>query len=166
MKKYISFLITLMLASVAYADMTWVEDGHENVVVKKLAGTWEGDDLLTRRLIGDPPDGEKVSIGRLTFTEDHKVFETLKRTPFAKTTTTSVFCAGKISVENEGQIVGEVLYAVLQMDHNMVIAWYVNDDWESQHVALAQGLSAEKDILFLGGDRVSEPMVAFSRVRK
>lgn len=142
-------------------------DIRENVVASRLAGTWQLDSELTRRMGGF----ETRSLQELTFHLDwsvipDEVFDKLGERLGGISLT--IYAAGLATVGGQDKPVPFFLTAVYGTPR---IVWFRErngdpfGDMESFNLMVAVGRERKDDLLFRGGDFNNQPFTAYKRTK-
>lgn len=155
------------VAGLAVPAALKVTPDKENVVASRLAGTWEVDAALTKRLRGQELHGAKMF--RRTFVVDPAVVDRIPAKFADLLKDKPIYLAGRMRrIVAAGAGVNPFILTVLHGNPHIV---YFRErdgdpmgDAESFNVMLARGATPEQDLLFIGGDFNNQPFTAYRRV--
>lgn len=141
-----------------------VKPDKQNVVASRLEGTWQANEALTKRLIGDSKKRSESPRGVLTFKSDPAILQQLpvKYEKFLKDK--QIYMAGIMEVNGERHP-----FLLIELKGNPHIVWFRDiggepmDDSESFIVMFASAADKKNDILLIGGDFNNEPFRAYER---
>jgi hypothetical protein len=151
---------------VAWAEVM-VQSDKDNVVGSRLAGTWEADAELTKRLAGN-------AAAAITFASDESIAAKVPAKFETFLSGKSVYLAGTMTFKESPAGPGAVLTAnFLLIEHkgNPHLVYFLPKDGdpfgnaESMNVMLAVAKDTSNDLLFLGGDFNNQPFAAYKRVK-
>jgi hypothetical protein len=155
----ITTLLTVLATSPAHSAPFKVRADKENVVASKIAGHWELDELLTKRLGGS-------GIRKVSFHEDATVVEKIPAKYEEFLGERAIYMAGKMVIDEE------VPFILIEYKGNPTVVFFRERDGdplgdaESFNVMLAPGKNTQDDLLFIGGDFNNQPFSALRRAMK
>ena len=131
----------------------------ESIVAKKIIGTWIVEKTISKRLVGD----SEVRMKRLVFKKDdstHK-FVTEK---YKKLMPGPIYLAGTVSVYDKNR---PFLLSLHKGNPYLIIGFGPEDDpfqsIRENFVCVAGAKTKNKDLLFVGGESLNAPYIAYSR---
>lgn len=151
---FVAFTLALPLGLTAEIK---VEADKDNVVASKIEGTWEPDDMLTKRVEG-------ASLGAVIFKSDAEVAKLIpaKYNEFLKGK--RVYLAGRMTLRKQ-----EFPFILIEHKGNPHVVYFQQrgddpfGDAESFNVMLVVAKDTTKDLLFIGGDFNNQPFSAYQR---
>ncbi|MHC4983144.1 MAG: hypothetical protein ACYTF6_08260 [Planctomycetota bacterium] len=162
-------LSTFASVSAAKLKITEPEGRNRNILSLRLEGKWVLDEDLSRRFDGDPNAGrEGGAFSAIGFKSDPEVLDKLPEKKYLEEL--PIYMAGWMRRELDDKKMDNPFIVTVYMGNPVLV--YFRDvpdepfgDTESFHVMLTPSDRKENDLLFIGGDHVSEPFRAFSRVK-
>ncbi len=170
-KQIVFMAIGLFMFSTLVSAEIKLVDGSNNVLALNVEGTWSLDMELAERLHGKDSKEMELFDLKVIFVEDKKVLDVLNSKENGKTLKYKVYSVGKVNYSGE-PFDFSYYYAVVNRDGNSTLAVFNPDekegkgDWEFSNAMLAKAEKSKSDLLFLGGDRASEPMFPLKRAVK
>ena len=145
-------------ASLQQKTIPLCED-ENNVLSSAIFGSWKSDVALTKRLDADASNFDPVS-----FEKDLSVINVLK--PFGGCAVTAGYFNWS---KNEGSRRERQIFVLTVSRGNPIVRYYhyreVEREWKANfnNVAITRGRNRQNDLLFIGGDHLSEPFTAYVR---
>ncbi|MFW6162556.1 MAG: hypothetical protein ACODAJ_07275 [Planctomycetota bacterium] len=158
-------VLGLLAATPLLAAELRVQPNKENVVASRLEGTWRPHAQLTRRLTGQaPPRHRESPSGVIRFQADPSVPGTIPQKYHHHLADTPIFLAGHMTAHRKKHP-----FILIALNGNPHVVYFRERDGdpmgdaESFNLILAPAKDQSKDLLFVGGDFINSPFVAYER---